>query len=143
VQERACGLRMPFKHNLTKFNIFSDSVHKIAKKSKITENEKRIAIMAIIIASFSSAHSWKTSKSIATNRMININDVSIKQEYEDAKTIKWKKINSNDIKEIANQNIPDTTFSRWMLSYVDKTEHEDYKQAWSIIKKSITDTNCD
>ena len=39
---------MPFKHNLTKFNIFSDSVHKIAKKSKITENEKRIAIMAII-----------------------------------------------------------------------------------------------
>ena len=134
---------MPFKHNLTKFNIFSDNVHKIAKKSKITENERRIMTMAIIIASFSSAHSWKTSKSIVADRMIDIKDISIKQEYENAKTIKWKKISSSDIKEIANQGIRDSMFSRWMLSYVDKEEHENYKQAWSMIKNNITDTNCD
>ena len=140
---RACGLKMPFKHNLTKFNIFSDNVHKIAKKSKITENERRIMTMAIIIASFSSAHSWKTSKSIVADRMIDIKDISIKQEYENAKTIKWKKISSSDIKEIANQGIRDSMFSRWMLSYVNKEEHENYKQAWSMIKNNITDTNCD
>ncbi len=134
---------MPFKHNLTKFNIFSDNVHKIAKKSKITENERRIMTMAIIIASFSSAHSWKTSKSIVADRMIDIKDISIKQEYENAKTIKWKKISSSDIKEIANQGIRDSMFSRWMLSYVNKEEHENYKQAWSMIKNNITDTNCD
>ena len=140
---RACGLKMPFKHNLTKFNIFSDNVRKIAKKSKITENERRIMTMAIIIASFSSAHSWKTSKSIVADRMIDIKDISIKQEYENAKTIKWKKISSSDIKEIANQGIRDSMFSRWMLSYVNKEEHENYKQAWSMIKNNITDTNCD
>ena len=134
---------MPFKHNLTKFNIFSDNVRKIAKKSKITENERRIMTMAIIIASFSSAHSWKTSKSIVADRMIDIKDISIKQEYENAKAIKWKNISSSDIKEIANQGIRDSMFSRWMLSYVDKEEHENYKQAWSMIKNNITDTNCD
>ncbi len=134
---------MPFKHNLTKFNIFSDNVRKIAKKSKITENERRIMTMAIIIASFSSSHSWKTSKSIVADRMIGIKDISIKQEYENAKAIKWKNISSSDIKEIANQGIRDSMFSRWMLSYVDKEEHENYKQAWSMIKNNITDTNCD
>ncbi|MCL4381098.1 MAG: hypothetical protein M1331_02805 [Candidatus Marsarchaeota archaeon] len=134
---------MPFKHNLTKFNILSDSVRKIAKKGKLTENEKRIATMAIIIASFSSAHSWKTSKSIAANRLIDINNTGIKQEYEEAKSVKWKMVSSSDIKEMANQGICDNTFSRWMLSYVDKKEHGNYEEAWARIKERITNSNCD
>lgn len=133
---------MVFRFNQTKFNKFSDKIYKISKdniKEKRFENE---ILMATLIASFSSTHSWKTNKEL-DNGFTNIHSNDIEQEYTEAKQGKWKNINITDIKEIAGKNISDNVFYRWLNSYVNYEEKEACKKAWSSLKNEIFKENCD
>ncbi len=133
---------MVFRFNQTKFNKFSDKIYKISKekiKEKKFENE---ILMATLIASFSSTHSWKTNKEL-DNGFTNMYCKDIEQEYTEAKIRKWKNISITDIKEIASKNIPDNVFYRWLNSYINNNEKKAYKKAWSSLKNRIFEENCD
>ncbi len=133
---------MVFKFNQNKFNKFSDTIYKISKKNKLENQHKKYILMATIIASFSQTHSWKTSKAIE-NGFIAINDKDIKDEFSAAKSNKWKNISANDVKEIANKNICNNVFSRWLEAYVEPEKKKEYNEAWSILKNEIFEKTCD
>ncbi|MGC8680051.1 MAG: hypothetical protein ACP5T6_01990 [Candidatus Micrarchaeia archaeon] len=135
---------MPIKYNLTKFDVLANKVKKIiqSRNHELTEEDLVTIRKAVIIASFASGHSWKTYKIISSNKQImeNINEVI--EEYKEAQKNRWKAITSFDIVEVANANIGDNTFSQWLYSCVDKSEHHDYQNAWSELKKEFNEA-CD
>ncbi|ASI13876.1 hypothetical protein Mia14_0567 [Candidatus Mancarchaeum acidiphilum] len=147
---------MPKRYNLTKFDVLSNAIHKLSVKDssmeskrdtrnadayKFSDEDNLLKAEAIIIASFSSGHSWKTYNAL-TNRSIELNSDEVKSDYKEAEKEKWKSISESDIKEILNLRISDNLFMQWLFFNVDKDEREIYKKAWGKIKEEFEEM-CD
>lgn len=136
---------MPIKYNLTTHDILAGSIHKLAMNghgvSELATQDAVLRAKAIIIASFSSAHSWKTYKAV-TGGMVLLNKPDIKEEYLAAKASKWKSVRNIDIQEVASMDLKDGHFSSWLFSNVDKSEHLTYRQAWGGLRQDFLN-GCD
>ncbi len=145
---------MPIKYNLTKFDMLSNRIKKTAAKGAVKGNgwsgggnapnlpeDDLTRIKAIIIASFASGHSWQTSKAL-TEPGIMINSPDVKKEYLEAKEKKWQSISNFDIVEVSSKNVNDASFSQWLFFNVDRSQHDDYKKAWSELKGEFNE-DCD
>ncbi len=147
---------MPKRYNLTKFDVLSNAIHKLSVKDsgiesrrdthnadayKFSDDDNLLKTEAIIIAAFSSGHSWKTYNAL-TNRSVELNSDEVKSEYLEAVKEKWKSISESDIKEILNLRISDNLFMQWLFFNVDKGERDIYKMAWSKIKEEFEEM-CD
>jgi len=135
---------MPIKYNLTKNDILADKFHKLSQRAiDSSSNEDRILnAAAILIASFSSAHSWRTNTYITNSTEINkLRSPEVKSEYTDAKRHRWKTVTSKDIQEVSQMNINASQFATW-LSNTDKSDGEIYKLAWNKLQSEF-DKECD
>ena len=74
---------MPLKHNVTKYDVLATKIRKIALKpsSDLSKEEKRSAIMAVIVASLSSSHSWKTHN-LLMDGLSNLNSEEVREELQ-------------------------------------------------------------
>ncbi|MDE1811049.1 MAG: hypothetical protein KGH66_03340 [Candidatus Micrarchaeota archaeon] len=140
--ERPC---MPIKYNLTTHDILAGSIHKLAINGstveRLAEQDAVLRAKAIIIASFASAHSWKTYKAI-TSGIVLLNKPEIREEYLAAKNAKWKSVRNIDIQEVSSMDLRDGHFSSWLFSNVDKPEHATYRAAWGSLRKDFLN-GCD
>lgn len=136
---------MPIKYNLTKYDLLSTKIKKIAGKKGIgemTKEEYRTMLKAVIVASFASGHSWKTYKITTSSGGHEFNNPEIKEEHQQAYVSKWKTVSPFDIGEISETNISDHAFSTWLFFNVDKSEHDDYKNAWNELQQELAE-DCD
>lgn len=136
---------MPIKYNLTKYDVLANKIHKVSLKygkglqtngESISEDDDGIRYMAIIVASLTSSHSWQTHKCIESN-VDGFNSESVKGEYLEAAKERWKHVTPSDINELANLNISDSIFYRWLFFNIERGEQENYKRAWRQLKDEI------
>lgn len=127
---------MPIKYTLTKNDMLAEKIHNYALKSGNPDpeeepdiDEENLRVKATIIASFASSLSWQTFKSV-NNCASMLGSPEIKNEYDLAKSVRWKQIRSADIQEVASMNIGERVFFSWLLFNVKKDEHTTYKRAW-------------
>ena len=130
---------MPLKYTLTWADMHVNEIRKVAlkKERELTSGDKFVRTTAIIIASFSSRHSWETHKCTETD-FGRLNSNAIRDEYATAATEKWKQVSFFDISEIASEHLPDKTFYRWLFMFVDGQKHKEYKAAWTFLKEKLT-----
>ncbi len=130
---------MPIKHNLNKYDLLKEDIYKVAGKEKneYTNDDKLIYTTAVLIASFASGHSWKTHKVLVNGNCSDLKSDEIKEEFEMAKNLRWKTVNSFDISEISQKNIPQAKFISWLYYTVERKEYENYKEAWANLKKKL------
>ncbi|MGC8680093.1 MAG: hypothetical protein ACP5RI_01625 [Candidatus Micrarchaeia archaeon] len=135
---------MPIKYNLTKFDVLSNKIKKIAQSKNHEWNDEEFITVAkaVIIASFASGHSWHTYKTIMSNKPFITISYEEMDEYNEAKNNRWKMVTPFDVVEVANLNINDNIFKQWLYSCVDKKDHETYLNAWEELKKEFNDA-CD
>lgn len=135
---------MPIKYNLTKYDMLSTKVKKLSTRKdtgEMTREDSNTIIKAILIASFSSGHSWQTYK-LLTNGGGMLNQADVKKEHSEAKASKWKLITPFDIVEVSKTSPSVAAFSQWLFFNVDKCLHEDYVQAWAELKAEFEEA-CD
>ncbi len=138
---------LPIKYNLTRFDVIADKIHKLSlydnkerifgvQGKGIVPNGDMVRKIAIIVSSMTSSHSWQTYKSIS-KQSDELNSQNVKEEYNEAAKERWKHVTSSDIHELADLNISDAVFHRWLFFNVPREEHEDYKHAWMSLKKDM------
>jgi len=137
---------MPIKYNLTKYDMLAEKYHELSqKKDTFTPPEELIRAQAVLIAAFSSSHSWQTNKMITESdvrSLSNSTDIVI-AEHILAKTTKWKQVKNMDIQEIARTNISGM-FPVWLNSIkVDQNTRMMYRQAWDKLQKEVFSAECD
>ncbi|MCL4390612.1 hypothetical protein M1578_00210 [Candidatus Marsarchaeota archaeon] len=122
---------MPIKHNLTKYDILQEKLHKLSQKheSEYTDEDWQLKNVGVLIAAFSSGLSWKTHKALSDNQY-EFNSEGIREEFSAAKTAKWKNITATDVYEVSQKSIPKSKFASWMYYTVNMQEHDTYKAAW-------------
>jgi len=133
---------MPIKYNLTRYDILANKIHKIIVKrapdqESDPEDDEDLKTIAILIASFSSAHAWQTHKSIVGRETLN--KPEIKDEHREAEAERWRQVSSYDIEELAKENISDNIFNEWLFFNVEKEKQQAYKSAWNKLKAEIAD----
>ncbi|MEM0154854.1 MAG: hypothetical protein QW814_03425 [Methanothrix sp.] len=148
---------MPIKYNITKYDVLVGEIHRLAQKYnthhtygtnvkpdgepiELTEREFQLKAIAVIIASFSSGHSWQTHKCIESEA--SLDKPEVKDEYLQAEQSRWKSVNLNDVEELAVSPISDQEFYRWLFYNVDKKKQKLYKEAWVKLKTEF-DSSCD
>jgi hypothetical protein len=102
----------------------------------MTKEDQFIKTTAIIIASFSSRHSWETHKCTVTD-FSRLNASAIRDEYSSAASDKWKQVSFFDISEIASEHLPDKLFYGWLFLFVERPKHKMYKEAWIFLKSKM------
>ena len=129
---------MPIKHNLTKYDILQEKLHKLSQKreSEYTDEDLQLKNIGVLIAAFSSGLSWKTHKALSDNQY-EFNSDDIRNEFSTAKTAKWKNVTATDIYEVSQKSIPKSKFASWMYYTVNTQEHNTYKTAWERFNSYI------
>ncbi len=144
---------MPIKYNLTKYDVLVDKIHKVVLKEQAHQNDGgrsdpqegdesgsddgAIKLMAVLIASFSSGHSWQTHKALMDHT--DINSAEVKEEFAEAVKTRWKEVSHGDLVELANNHVPDSVFAQWLFFNVDKEAHESYKSAWQMLNNEMSE----
>lgn len=138
---------MPLKYNLTKYDTLNSEVHQLYAKidaespKDLSEEDNTLIFKAVLIASFSSAHSWQTHKYMLAETQ-RLKSPEVKEEFKEAVASKWKSITSFDIKEIADMKISDAVFSEWLFFNVDKSYYQYCRRAWMELKEKFN-IDCD
>ncbi len=134
---------MPIKHNLTKYDLIKDRIHKVAFKpdAEMSAEDIETRNIAIIIASFASNHAWRTYKFLSDGSF-NLNQQEVREEYRDAKNGRWKSITTSDISEVAQNTKINSAFSNWLFFNVEPQFHDAYKKAWMQLQKDF-EYDCD
>ena len=129
---------MPLKHNVTKYDVLATKIHKIAQKqtSDLSKDEKRAAVMAVLVASLSSSQSWRTHN-LMIDGLSNLNSDDVRNEHKQAVATRWKNITAADISEVLNKGVSDTTFSTWLFFTVEQQHHALYKSVWDEMRKEF------
>ena len=140
------GPSMPIKYNLTKYDMLAEQYHDLSqKKVMFTPAEELIKAQAVLIAAFSSSHSWQTNKMITEGdikSLMTSSDIVI-AEHILAKATKWKQVKNMDIQEIARTNISGM-FPVWLNSIkVDQNSRATYRAAWDKLQKEVFSAECD
>jgi hypothetical protein len=134
---------MPIKYNLTKYDmLFSKIKRAAANKGPLSKDEQKAMRKAVIVAAFTSGHSWQTYKTLTSPTPASFNSAAVKKEYEDSVATNWKNVTPFDIHEVANTNVSDTSFSHWLFFNVGKDHQEEYKGAWMELKSELEE-DCD
>jgi len=140
---------MPIKYNLMNYDIIANNIHKIQAKddSELSDNERRVKTLGVLIASFSSSFSWQTYKRVIDGG--NMTGVQgIKEEFEIARKSNWKQVRNTDVQEVVRtfSTMPkasrDRIFFDWLFLYTDREMHEQLKYAWSELEKDLK-SECD
>ena len=134
---------MPIKHNLTKYDLIKDRIHRAAMKpdAEMSREDIETRDIAIIIASFASNHAWRTYKFMADGTS-NLNQQEVKSEYHEARGGRWKSITTSDISEVAQNGKINSVFSNWLFFNVEPQFHDAYKRAWSQLQREF-EYDCD
>jgi hypothetical protein len=139
---------MPIKYTLTKNDMLAEKIHNYALRCGSLDTKKDpgaddeyLKAKATIIASFASSLSWQTFKTL-NNSVSMLGSPEIKNEYDLARSIRWKQIRSADIQEVASMNICERAFFSWLLFNVEKEERELYKKAWGSLRQEFAQ-ECD
>ena len=129
---------MPTKYTMTWSDRLAYTIHKASskKEDQFTDDERQAKVAAVLIASFSSCHSWRTHKCI-TEGMLMAPSAEIKEEFDMAHSERWRNVGAADIREVATAGITDSMFSRWMFCNVEKERHAQYRDAWNGLKQGL------
>ena len=139
---------MPIKYNLTKYDRLAQKFHELSQKRSTTSlpnctEDEILKAEAILIASFSSAHSWQTSKMLTGGDILKITSSSeIKTEFAQAESLNWRRITNSNIQDVSRMCINDNTFYAWLAVNVQNGKRNIYKTAWSLLKKEFNE-ECD
>ncbi len=139
------GVGMPIKYNLTKYDMLFSKIKRILSKKgpkEMTKEEKNTMFEAVLVAAFSSSHSWQTYKAIESGIPGVFRAPEIRKEYEEAFLMQWKRISPFDINEVASVNMGDNAFSEWMFFNVPKDSQTDVSGAWRSLQKEFN-KDCD
>lgn len=130
---------MPIKHNLTRYDVLKDQVHRISCKDErlYSDGDRLLKDMAAIVAAFSSGQSWKTNREILNHGSADLSAQEIKDEYVLAADQKWKAISSFDIGEVVENSISDERFRRWLYYNVPRERHGSYCAAWGELNRKV------
>ncbi len=120
-----------------KYELLVAEVRKIAKKHDTNEDDDRIRRKAMLIASLSSNHSWKTYKYLHDGG--ELDKEAIITEANSAFSEGWKNITETDVEEIVNSNINEYLFSTWLFYAVEKGQREYFKELLNEMKMEFID----
>ncbi len=135
---------MPLKHNMTKHDVLATKIRKLSLKGGVAElgdEDKKLFITAVMVASFSSGLSWQTHNALM-GEISKLNSPEVKEEYRNSLLSKWKNISAADISEVISKGVSDAAFATWMYFNVDKREHGLYKATWEGLQREFLDA-CD
>lgn len=137
---------MPIKYNLTKYDMLAEEFHELAQKRDTTfsNEEETLRAMAVIIASFASAHSWQTYKAITEgDPNLILTCPEIRNEYQLAKNERWKRVLPQHIQDVSRMNIKDSLFYTWLSANDEQNGSKKiYKNAWGKLKEGFNE-ECD
>jgi hypothetical protein len=136
---------MPIKYNLTKYDMLFSRIKRITAKKGVKEmskEERSTMFQAVLVAAFSSGHSWQTYKALTASSSANLRTTETRKEYEDAAVAKWRRISPFDINEVANANIQSNIFSEWLFFNVPKDAQNEVSSAWKTLQKEFS-KDCD
>lgn len=134
---------MPIKINMTKNDVLAIQFHSVSQKSGEMSIDDQISIaQAVLVASFSSAHSWKTYNAVVSKDMEKIRSFDVRNEFVEAENRNWKHVRNMDIKEVAEIEINDSLFSIWLTFNAEKSKWRIYRDAWNKLKCEF-DKECD
>ncbi len=139
---------MPLKQNLTKYDMLAYAIRNAASKNLdylqriktgcATAEEQELFWKAVVIASFSSGHSWQTHKCV-TSDTSRISGAAIRRELEEVLAGKWKHVSSADIHEVINSKIDDNVAALWAFYHLSGEGHQRHiKAAWSKLKSEFS-----
>ncbi len=130
---------MPIKHNLTRYDMLKDQVHRLASKNEqlYTSSDRALKDMATIVAAFSSGQSWRTHSEVFLRGTSDLSSQEIREEYAAAAAQKWKTVSSFDIGEVVEKGVSDDRFRRWLYYNVPRAKHEAYCIAWNELNKKV------
>ena len=135
---------MPIKYNLTRYDTLASKIKKVSLKkspSEMTKDDFHTMLQAVLIAAFTSGHSWQTYKFISSQDGASKSQ-EIRKEFTDAFTSKWRTVSPFDIGEFATTSIPDTTFSEWLTYTVGREHHDGFRKAWGSLCMELSQA-CD
>jgi hypothetical protein len=135
---------MPTKINLTRNDELVSMFREVSLKpeASITSGDAIRIAEAVLISSFSSAHSWQTYKCIISKNPNSLRSPIVKEEYVQAEKWKWKKVRSTDINEVAQIEMPEMLFSAWLNFNAVKEKKTIYREAWCKLRQELN-TECD
>ncbi|MDE1868991.1 MAG: hypothetical protein KGH60_03435 [Candidatus Micrarchaeota archaeon] len=148
---------MPIKYNLTKHDILADKIRKLSQRtstvkpgqrvsSSLSNEEKTLHAAAVLVASFSKSHSWKTANCMTNGGVMGLNSSELGEiaaEHMAARESKWKNVRNTDIQEVAEMNIRDPAFYGWLnYAVADKSCYDAYKTAWRDLNREFEE-ECD
>ncbi|MDE1850305.1 MAG: hypothetical protein KGH54_00735 [Candidatus Micrarchaeota archaeon] len=128
---------MPNRSTLNKYEMLVTDVRRLAKKKVHEITDMRVKKIAMLIASLSSNHSWKTSRYLHNNEVMD--KMCMQEEARQAFTEGWKNINESDIEEVINSNISEHAFSMWLYNIVSKEQRHDFQELYRKIKIEFVD----
>ena len=92
--------------------------------------------MAVLVASLSSAQSWKTHN-LMMDGLSNLNSNEVREEYKQAVATRWKNVTAADISEVLNKGVSDNAFSTWLFFTIEQQQHTLYKSVWEEMRKEF------
>ncbi|MDE1825631.1 MAG: hypothetical protein KGH61_00455 [Candidatus Micrarchaeota archaeon] len=128
---------MPNRNTLNKYELFVTEVHRLAKRKQLEAKDLRIKKLAMLIASLSSNHSWRTYKYL--NGGGEIERTCMLDETRQAFSEGWKNITESDIEEVVNANTNEYMFSMWLYHVVDKEQRHEFKELHKELKTEYAD----
>jgi hypothetical protein len=120
-----------------KYELLVAEVRKVAKKHDTNEEEDKIKRKAMLIASLSSNHSWRTYTYLHDGG--ELDKEAIITEANSAFSEGWKNITETDVEEVVNSNINEYLFSTWLFYAVEKEHREYFKDLLEEMKLELID----
>lgn len=128
---------MPNRNTLNKYEMLVTEIHRLAKKKTPEMSDMRVKKMAMLIASLSSNHSWKTFRFLHEGG--DMDRLCMLDEAKNAFSEGWKNITESDVEEVVNANTSEHVFSMWLYNIVDKEQRNEFKTIHKKLRSEFAD----
>ncbi|HVA82570.1 MAG TPA: hypothetical protein VNF06_00195 [Candidatus Aquilonibacter sp.] len=128
---------MPNRNTLNKYEMLVTDIHRLAKKKAPELSDMQVKKMAMLIASLSSNHSWKTYRFLHEGG--EMDRLCMLDEAKHAFAEGWKNITESDIEEVVNSNMSSHTFATWLYNIVDKEQRSEFKIIHQRLRSEFAD----
>ncbi|MDE1846381.1 MAG: hypothetical protein KGH53_03845 [Candidatus Micrarchaeota archaeon] len=128
---------MPNRNTLNKYEMLVTDIRRLAKKKEPELSDMKIKKIAMLIASLSSNHSWKTYRFL--HKESDMDRLCMLDEAKHAFSEGWKNITESDIEEVVNSNVSEHTFSMWLYNIVEKEQRTEFKTLHQKLRMEFAD----
>ncbi|MGC8662390.1 MAG: hypothetical protein ACP5RT_01230 [Candidatus Micrarchaeia archaeon] len=122
---------------INKYEMLVGEIRKISKKQKLEENEQVERDKAMLVASLSSNHSWKTYKYL--HEGMDLDKDAVAMEAKSAFNEGWKNITEKDVEEVVCSKVDEYLLSTWFFYAIPNERRDYFKNLLEKMRKEYVD----